>query len=132
MTQANTPITAPLQSASQVIVAKLIADVTAKLGASQAKAFGPIITQYAPVFAAMTVDEVWAWIGLALNGDPYDAYKSILDKMDAAGLSDEWSKLNAKWQSANEANVAVLAMRRSLASGVVQVLATMALAMVGL
>ena len=82
----------------------LIGRVVAKYGKTQASLLTPIITQYGPVFAAMTATEVWAWLELATKGNRFKAYSEIVAKLPNQELADEWASINAKMQTANVQN----------------------------
>jgi len=110
--------------------AQILTQVTAKLGQSQASALAPVITQYGPAFAAMSAAELWAWIDLAAQGDPYAAYAAILAKLPGQAVADEWKAMAGKWQTANAANAASLAWQRDAISAVLKALVTIAASLV--
>ena len=84
----------------QIILERAIA----KYGKTQASLLTPIITQYGPIFAAMTAAEVWAWLELATKGDRFKAYSEIVARLPNQELANEWASINAKMQTANVQN----------------------------
>lgn len=129
----STPTTAsPVATDVGSIVATLIAKVTARWGASQAQQLTPIIQKYGPTLATMGTDELYQWLMLVADGDPFTAYAAIVSKMDAQAATDEWSVLNAKWQAANVSNAAVAQAKHDAATALLGGLVKIALSLVAL
>ena len=93
--------------------------------------FSPVIDQFGPALLAMTIDELWNWIALALNGRADDAYRAVLAKMPNAGLLAEWNAVNAEWAAANQANAAAIAWQKEALMAVLKVCLAIALACLG-
>jgi len=94
--------------------------------------FRPLAVQYAPAFLAMGEGEVLAWIDRLARGDLEGAYRQVLEKLPNGDLFAEFETLNKAWANENAASVARLSVVRQALAGVLQVLLTIALAMVGL
>lgn len=92
----------------------------------------PWVDKYGPIFIAMSTDELMAWIEKLAVGNSDEAYKAIIAKLPNSDLFSEWEKLNASWQSANEANVAKREVQTQAIAAILRVLLTIALATVGL
>lgn len=92
----------------------------------------PWAGEYGEAFINMSADELKSWMELMVKGDVYAAYKAVLEKMPNAELLNEWTALNASWQSANEANADKLALQRAALTGFLRILLSIALATVGL
>ena len=84
----------------QIIIERAIA----KYGKTQTSLLTPIITQYGPIFAAMTATEVWGWLELATKGNRFKAYSEIVARLPNQELANEWASINAKMQTANVQN----------------------------
>lgn len=92
----------------------------------------PVAARYGPALLAMSAEELWAWIGMLVNGKELEAYEAVLTKLGNADLLDEWGVLRADWQTANARNADRVALQRKALLAVLQVLLGAALALVGL
>lgn len=126
----TTDTTTLVQTTAKVTAEEIVAKVNAKLGQTQAAALAPVLAQYAPAFAAMSAAEIWAWIDLATKGDEAKAFAAIVVKMQNPELINEWSALNTKWQTANEANAVAIAWQREAVAAVLKALVTIAASLV--
>jgi len=111
------------------VVQPIIERVAERLGKSQADLLAPLILQYGPAFAAMSVAEVWSWIDLAARGDPYKSYAAIVAKLPNQQLAGEWTSINQKMQTANVQNAVNVAWQRdavcALLKGLVAIAASL-------
>ncbi len=92
----------------------------------------PWADEYGPALITMGAEGVKAFIDRLIKGDIEGAYKAILEKMDNASLLDEWTTLNAAWQSENVRNAARLEVQRNALAVLLRILLAIALAGVGL
>lgn len=132
MTDTATTIATAAADAVKPTLDTIIANVKSKLGEAQAGALTPVIQQYGPAFVAMSAAEVWAFIALAVKGDPYKTYQAILAKLPDNALNDEWTKLNANWATANATNAASVAWQRDALGALLKALVGIAAAQVAL
>ncbi|MCL2645601.1 MAG: hypothetical protein FWD61_01185 [Phycisphaerales bacterium] len=123
-------IVEPLTEAAAQSLETVIAQVTAKLGKTQAAALAPVIAQYGPAFVAMTAADIWAWIELASKGDPYESYAAIVAKLPNQELANEWASINAKMQTANVQNAAAVAWQRDAIGALLKALVAIAASLV--
>jgi len=96
------------------------------------KPWQPVAAQYGPALAAMTADEIWAWINLLAMGDTKAAYQTLVSRLNNADLLAQWDTLQQAWSQANAENAAKLALQREAGLAVLKVALGMALVMVGL
>jgi len=75
-----------------------------KYGSKQATLLAPIISQYGPIFAAMTSDQLWAWLETATKGDQFKAFSEIASRLSNSELFTEWTTNNAKTDTLNTQN----------------------------
>ena len=109
-------------------MSSLLDDLKAKLPAD----YAPVIDQYVPALLAMGRDELWAWVTKITQGKTDEAYKTLLSRLPAGDLLNEWEGVNAGWASANKANAQRLALQREATAAILRVCLAAALALVGL
>lgn len=93
--------------------------------------FRPVAARYGPALLQMSAAELWGWVHLLIEGRTDAAYRAVLDRMDNADLITEWDKVNDQWKEANIQNAASKDVQRRAVLAVLNVLLTMALALVG-
>jgi hypothetical protein len=92
----------------------------------------PVAAQYGPALLKMSADELWAWIGLIVQGDTDEAYKAVVAKMDNAQLLAEWGKKLDAWKEANTENAVKMQLQRDAVLAVLKALLTVAMTAFGL
>lgn len=103
-----------------------------ELYAALPEALRPWATQYGPVFLKWSGDELKAWIDRLVAGDIAGAYAAVLKGLDNQQLVDEWGKLDAEWKQANVENKEKMEVGKAALAGLLRILLTIALAVVGL
>ena len=93
-----------LAETGKEIIAVMTERAIEKYGSKQATLLGPIISQYGPIFAAMTSEQVWAWLETATKGDQFKAFSEIASRLSNAELLTEMAANNAKMQTQNIQN----------------------------
>ena len=73
--------------------------------------FKPVVAQYGPALVEMTAKEFCAWLDLLINGRTVEAWKTIVSRLDNAGLMAAWESVNEKWEDANRENAAKLKLK---------------------
>lgn len=94
--------------------------------------FRPLAQQYLPAFVAMTEAEIIAWTDRLGRGDVDGAYEAVIKRLPNQDLLNEWTAVNAQWDSANAENSRRMALVREARSAVMGIMLTIALAAVGL
>lgn len=94
--------------------------------------FRPIVERYGPALIKMTGQEFCAWLELLALGRTFEAWQSLVEKLDDPGLVESWRQLTDKWDQANARNAERLALQRQAAIALLRVLLAAALATVGL
>ena len=109
-------------------------DLKAKLGPDLSKQYALLLAEYGPTLLAMTQAEVLAFLERLFVGDYLAAYAELLVKKSASDpwLLDEAAKLTAKWKAAADRNAAEWNLARDIAFKVMQGVALILLALVGL
>ena len=92
----------------------------------------PAVAKYGPALAAMTVQELWAWIELLVNGQTRAAWDRVVQGLGFEETLVALDESNANLAKLNAANAASLALQREAILAVLRVLLGAALAMVGL
>jgi len=92
----------------------------------------PVVAQYFPALAAMTAEEIWAWIQLILDGNTAEALAKIVPSLSKAEFLANFEAQDAAWAVANAGNAQKMALQREAWSAVLRILLATALAMVGL
>lgn len=92
----------------------------------------PVAAEYGPALLAMTAAELWAWIDLLAKGKQAEAYAAVLAKMGGAEIVAEWNQLAAEWSAVNAQNAAKVDLSKRAIAGILKVLLTISLALVGL
>jgi len=94
--------------------------------------YNPVIAKYGPALLEMTTGELWSWIELMARGDTDRAYKTLLSRMTNAALITEMDKINAEWETTNEANAQRLKLQRNASLAILRVTLQMVMALVDL
>ena len=92
----------------------------------------PAVAKYGPALAAMTVQELWAWIELLVNGQTRAAWDRVVQGLGFEETVAALDESNANLAKLNAANATSLALQREAILAVLRVLLGAALAMVGL
>lgn len=103
-----------------------------KLLENTPEAFRPVVVQYGPALAKMTIDQFWSWVELLIQGKTQDAWDQVYGKMSGQESTDAGSALVSAWKTANSENAARINLVREAATAVLKVLLTVALTAVGL
>ena len=92
----------------------------------------PWVDQYGPVFLAMAADEVKRWIEMVIQGDMEAAYEAVIRAMEQDSAIGNLAALDARWAAKNKANADAVALGKTAFAKMMEILLTIALAMVGL
>jgi cytochrome c553 len=92
----------------------------------------PAVAKYAPALAAMSAEEIWAWIELLVKGRTREAMDSLAARLADDELLDAMHANEQAWLAANRENASRLALQREASLAVLKALLTAALALVGL
>lgn len=103
----------------QALVSKLIEAAPERLK--------PLAAKYGPTLAAWTAEELWAWIMMLTRGDWKTAQRTLLKRMDTAGLIDEFGSISRDLATANIANKETIAAQRRIGIGVLEHIGSLAL-----
>ncbi len=92
----------------------------------------PAVAKYAPALAAMSAEEIWAWIELLVEGRTREAMDSLAARLGDDELLGAMHANEQAWLAANKENASRLALQREASLAVLKALLTAALALVGL
>lgn len=92
----------------------------------------PAVAKYAPALAAMSAEELWAWIELLVKGRNREAMDALASRLANDELLTAMHANEQAWQAANKDNASRLALQREASLAVLRALLTAALALVGL
>ena len=112
------------QSSSEEVLQQMLAKVP--------EALRPAVAKYGPALAAMTVEELWAWIDLLIKGQTRAAWERVAQGLGFEETLVALDESNANLAKLNAANAASLTLQREAILAVLRVLLGAALAMVGL
>jgi len=96
------------------------------------KALRPVAKEYGPALATMTIEEIWEWINLLVNGKTRQAFDAMVRRLNDAERTVAWVRLKDKWEDANQRNEARLALQRDAVLGVLKALLSILLVAVSL
>ena len=102
----------------EILILKAIGDkLIEKLGTVKAGPLTPLISQFAPVFASMTEQQVAGWITLASTGSTYDAKVALLSQLSNSELADRWDADIGEWKPLNQTNADNIDMQKQAVVG---------------
>jgi len=92
----------------------------------------PVVRKYGPALLRMSADELWDWVEMLIQGNEYEAYRRLLQRLDNQQLAEAMQAALSSWRDANEENYRRLQLQRSALGAVLRVMLSTAIVAVGL